>query len=154
MITSATMTRSWLSHPRRDLERPCRWNVTPPHHHTNNPFRLRPPGPASAADSTYSHNYAIGSCPGCRAAPRTDISRSAFLARRSRSPLPPPQPYIQPHRFRISLTVSHFKQFFINFTDIFIPWSRVYTPNVINKVCIMLMTNWCRGNRLIASVAK
>lgn len=26
--------------------------------------------------------------------------------------------YIQPHRSRISLTVSHFKQFFINFTDI------------------------------------
>lgn len=62
--------------------------------------------------------------------------------------------YIQPHRSRISLTVSHFKQFFINFTDIFILWSRVYTPNIIDKFCIMLMTNWCRGNMLIASVAK
>lgn len=45
--------------------------------------------------------------------------------------------YIQPHWSRISLTVSHFKQFFINFTDIFILWSRVYTPNVINKCCMM-----------------
>lgn len=43
------------------------------------------PGPAAAAGSTYSHNYAIGTCPGCRAAPRTDISRFAFLARRTLS---------------------------------------------------------------------